>query len=87
MLSNTLDVVVMKGHASVIGSHTDLWTMTLSAGVLVLLLMLACAGTAAVDAAGVGIRLELRGRMNARECEQTLGDLEKSLIFGGLTTI
>jgi len=25
--------------------------------------------------------------MNARECEQAIGDLEKSLIFGGLTTI
>jgi len=31
-LSNTLDVVVMKRHASVIGSHTGLWTMMLGAG-------------------------------------------------------
>ena len=46
MLSNTLDVVVMKRHASVIGSHTGLWAMMLGAGVLAVLL-LACAGTAA----------------------------------------
>jgi hypothetical protein len=43
---NTLDVIVMKRHTSVIGSHTGLWTMMLSAGVLAVLL-LACAGTAA----------------------------------------
>jgi len=36
----------MKRHASVIGSHTGLWTMMLGAGVLAVL-MLACAGTAA----------------------------------------
>ena len=42
---NTLDVIVMNRHASVIGSHTGLWTMMLSAGVLAVLL--ACAGTAA----------------------------------------
>ena len=46
VLSNTLDVVVMKGHASVIGSHTGLWMM-LSAGALAVLLVLACAGAAA----------------------------------------
>ena len=37
----------MKRHASVIGSHTGLWTMILGAGVLAVLLVLACAGTAA----------------------------------------
>ena len=48
VLSNTLGVVVMKGHTSVIGSHTGLWTMMLSAGVLAVL-MLACAGAADAD--------------------------------------
>jgi len=33
----------MKGHTSVIGSHTGLWTMMFSAGVLAVL-VLACAG-------------------------------------------
>jgi len=46
VLSNTLDVVVMKRHASVIGSHTGLWAMMLGAGVLAVLL-LACVGAAA----------------------------------------
>ena len=45
-LSDTLDVVVMKRYTSVIGSHTGLWTMMLSAGVLAVL-VLACAGAAA----------------------------------------
>ena len=44
-MSSTLDVVVMKRHASVIGSHTGLWTMMLGTDVLAVLL-LACAGTA-----------------------------------------
>jgi hypothetical protein len=47
VLSDTLDVVVMKRYTSVIGSYTGLWTMMLSAGVLAVLLVLACAGTAA----------------------------------------
>ncbi len=54
----------MKGHTSVIGSHTGLWTMMLGAGVLAVLLVLACAGTTAVvfgvaisDLDGVGVRI------------------------------
>ena len=46
VLSNTLDVVVMKRHASVIGSHTVLRTMIFGAGVIAVLLFV-CAGTAA----------------------------------------
>ena len=40
----------MKRHASVIGSHTGLWTMMLDAGVLAVLL-LAGAGAAAGEEA------------------------------------
>ena len=44
VLSNTLDVVVMKRYTSVIGSHTGLWTMMLGAGVLAVLMLAGATG-------------------------------------------
>lgn len=40
-------VIVMKGYDRVIWPHRDMWAMVLSAGMLAVLLVLACAGRVA----------------------------------------